>query len=158
VTAYRRNGAGALAAILALTLAGCATTVGPPPRVEGEHRLTVAVSDIDCCAVALHVALYHAESHWLTENGMVRGQVVPVLAAEQEVEFSGLPSGDYAVAAFQDLNRNGELDRLFGLIPREPYGFSGSAGGFRPPSFTEAAFAVDGGDNRIALKLRPAPF
>lgn len=146
-----------LVGILALALAGCATTVDLPPRVEGEHTLIVVVRAIECCEGVLHVALYHAESHWLAENGMVRGQVVPTMADELEIEFGGLATGDYGVAAFQDVNTDGEFNRLLGLIPREPYGFTGPAGGLAPPSFAEAAFAI-AGDRKVSLTLRPAPF
>jgi uncharacterized protein (DUF2141 family) len=59
------------------------------------------------------------------------------------VVFHDIAAGRYAVVAFQDLNRNGKLDKnLFG-VPTEPYGFSQDARGrMGPPSFEAAAFEV----------------
>jgi uncharacterized protein (DUF2141 family) len=59
------------------------------------------------------------------------------------VVFHDIAPGRYAVAAFQDSNRNGKLDKnLFG-VPTEPYGFSRDARGrMGPPSFEAAAFEV----------------
>ncbi len=49
-------------------------------------------------------------------------------------------SGQLAVAAFQDLNNDGKLNRNRYGIPLEPYGFSNGAKGDRgPPSFSAAA-------------------
>lgn len=50
-----------------------------------------------------------------------------------------------AVAAYQDLNSDGKLNRSAFGIPTEPYGFSGrSSGSLGPPSFQEAAVQPGG--------------
>jgi uncharacterized protein (DUF2141 family) len=53
-----------------------------------------------------------------------------------------LPEGTYAVAVYQDLNQNAQLDsNVFG-IPTEPYGFSNNVRPkLRAPSFDETRFA-----------------
>ena len=52
-----------------------------------------------------------------------------------------LPAGTYAIAAYHDLNDNGELDTgLFG-IPNEPYGFSNDPKAkWRAPKYKEINF------------------
>lgn len=147
----------ALIGAVALAVGGCASSPEAPPRAEGSLSLQVQVSAIACCQGALHVALYNSERFWLADDGMVRGQVTPVVGAEQIVEFAGLPEGHYAVAAFQDRNGNARLERFLGLIPREPYGFSGDEGGFRPPSFADAAIDLNA-DAEVGVTLRPPPF
>jgi len=148
-----------LVCLLPLVLAACASSGhGPPPEpVEGEHALIVQIRGLDCCEGALRVALYNAEVYWLKDGQMVRGQVAPVLAEDQVVEFTGLPSGDYAVAIYQDLNTNMRLDRFLGLIPREPYGFSNNPGGVGRPSFQDAAVHTEG-QTEIVIEMRPPPF
>ncbi len=148
-----------LACLAPLVLAACAGSGGgpPPAPVEGEHALLVEIRGLDCCEGALRVALFNADAHWLKEGHMVRGQVAPVLAADQIVEFTGLPSGDYAVAVFQDVNTNMRLDRFLGLIPREPYGFSNNPGGIGRPSFRDAATHVEG-QTEIVIEMRAPPF
>ncbi|MCJ2011993.1 DUF2141 domain-containing protein [Methylobacterium sp. J-076] len=56
--------------------------------------------------------------------------------------FRDVAPGTYAVAAFQDTNRNGQLDRTGLGLPLEPYGFSGESGRRARPDFREAAFAL----------------
>jgi uncharacterized protein (DUF2141 family) len=50
--------------------------------------------------------------------------------------------GNIAIAVFQDLNRNGQLDKSRMGIPKEPYGFSlNFRPTFRGPKFEEASFS-----------------
>ena len=69
-------------------------------------------------------------------------------------QVSGLPSGWYAVAIYQDKNGNGKLDRnVFGM-PLEPYGFSNNAHGVMgPPSFGDARFQLTGSSTQIQVRL-----
>lgn len=50
----------------------------------------------------------------------------PIAAGAREVTavWTGLPAGDYAVAAIHDENKNAHLDRNFFGIPREGFGFA----------------------------------
>lgn len=143
--------------LMTAVLAACASPLKPPDPVEGEHTLLVRIHDLDCCEGVLRVALYNHADYWLDEQGMVRGQASPVLTTEQIIEFAGLPAGDYAVALYQDINANARLDRFLGMVPREPYGFSGSAGGFGRPSFEHAKVRVPEEDE-INIEMRRPPF
>ncbi len=75
-------------------------------------------------------------------------------AASVRVDFSDVPPGRYAVAAFQDVDGTGSLRRGKLGIPLEPFGFSNGAGLSRKPSFEAAAFAVGEGGKRISISLR----
>lgn len=85
-----------------------------------------------------------------------RGETVPAAPGGVTVVFRDLQPGNYAVSAFHDLNANNKLDTgLFGR-PAEPLGFSRDARArMGPPSFDDAAFAVDGAAAKIAVRLRP---
>jgi uncharacterized protein (DUF2141 family) len=64
---------------------------------------------------------------------------------EAVVTFDRLPAGEYAVAAYQDINGNGKLDRNFIGIPKEPVGVSNRAKGrFGPPKWRDAKFQLSG--------------
>ncbi len=65
--------------------------------------------------------------------------------------FADVTPGFYAVAAFQDLNGNGALDRSRNGLPLEPYGFSNGAGRTTSPRFERAAVRVEGD---VALGIR----
>ncbi|HBE71984.1 MAG TPA: hypothetical protein DDW52_27915 [Planctomycetaceae bacterium] len=52
-------------------------------------------------------------------------------------------TGSFAVAAFQDLNNDGQLNRSAFGVPKEPFGFSGQpAKSLGPPSFQNAAVSA----------------
>lgn len=140
-----------------LSLAACSNPIKPPEPVEGDHALIIEVQGLDCCKGVLRVALYNGDVYWLEDQGMVRGQAAPVLGSEQVIEFAGLPAGDYAVAIYQDINANARLDRFLGMVPREPYCFSGNPGGFGRPSFEAAKVRVTE-DTEIIIEMRPPPF
>ena len=66
-----------------------------------------------------------------------------------------LPTGRYAVQAFDDENANGKVDRALFGIPKEGVGFSRDAHiGLGPPKWNDAFFDFDGSGARIALRMR----
>lgn len=69
--------------------------------------------------------------------------------------FRHVRPGTYAVSLFHDENGNGRLDRRFGFIPREGYGFSRDAPiKMSPPRFAAAQFAVAGADVMQTVTVR----
>lgn len=63
-------------------------------------------------------------------------------------------AGKYVIAAFHDLNGNGELDRNFFGVPTEPYGFSRPpASKWEKPAFADIAADLRGGE-ALTLGLR----
>ncbi|WP_409566628.1 DUF2141 domain-containing protein [Methylobacterium sp. E-005] len=89
----------------------------------------------------------------LSEAACARGDEAPASAGRILFTFQGVPPGTYAVAAYQDANGNGRLDRTGLGLPLEPYGFSGSVGRRTRPDFAEAAFGLrePGGTLRVRL-------
>ena len=70
------------------------------------------------------------------------------------VDFGPVPPGRYAISVFHDENGNGRLDTRL-MMPREGYGFSRDAPvRFGPPSFAQAAFAVDGAGGHQTIRMR----
>jgi uncharacterized protein (DUF2141 family) len=67
----------------------------------------------------------------LDENGdKVDSYVLAVKTTMESYTFNNVTKGKvYAIDAFHDLNRNGELDKRWPGIPTEPYGFSNNVRG-----------------------------
>ncbi len=81
--------------------------------------------------------------------------IAPARKGSVTVRVSGIPSGTYAVQAFQDKNDNMNIDRNFFGLPTEAMGFSNNAPmRFGPPRYGDAAIRIGPGDGRISLKLR----
>ena len=68
--------------------------------------------------------------------------------------FDNVPPGRLAVAAYQDLDGSGSIERTKLGLPREPFGFSIDAGRARRPSFDAAAFNVGSGTSNVNVRLR----
>ncbi len=124
-----------------------------PVRIqEGNLSLILNIDNLRCCEGTLLIAVYNDKNHWMKRTGMVRGRVSFVTLPQQQIEIHGLPAGKYSVAVYQDINFNKRLDRYFGLIPKEPYGFSNNVGKYGPVSFEKASFILKQ-DREISIKL-----
>ena len=123
---------------------GCSTQ-GPPKIEEGEQKISVIIENISPASGVLRVALYNSKNHWLSDNGIVRARLVMVDESTERLEFWGVPSGEYGIAVYHDVNSNNVLDMKYIVIPNEAYGFSNNARGsfgLGSPGFKKAKFAV----------------
>ncbi|MEM7476903.1 MAG: DUF2141 domain-containing protein [Planctomycetota bacterium] len=82
-----------------------------------------------------------------------------VEATEPSVDFvvANKPEGSYAIAVYQDLNGDGQLNRGSFGIPLEPYGFSNNAKGTMGPPRYQAA-AVAGEAKELGIELSQVKF
>ncbi len=86
--------------------------------------------------------------------GVVKAGIRPAAEAGDMV-FAGLAPGEYAIAAFHDEDRDGDLNTSLLGMPTEGYGFSNDARGmFGPPGFDSAAFTIEAGDERPAVTVK----
>ena len=100
----------------------------------------------------IHIAIYDDAQAFEADRGdeggaapgIIEGTIEPVEPGSVTYRYE-LPAGTYAIGIFHDANLNNRLDNFFFGIPREQYGFSNNARGFMgPPSFEDAAIAVEG--------------
>ena len=76
--------------------------------------------------------------------------------ADTRYSLDQLPPGDYALLIYHDQNRNGQLDRNFVGIPREPIALSNNYVPKGPPSFSRASIRIETGDS-VHQELSLAP-
>jgi uncharacterized protein (DUF2141 family) len=116
--------------------------------------LTVEVRNVKPNAGVVFVGLYDKAADFpATRKGMA-GQALEASSDTVVATFAGLTAGRYAVAVYQDENRNGKLDKNFLGLPTEPYGFSNDArGSMGPPSF-DAAAVNPAATPKIVINLR----
>jgi len=127
-----------VAVLLASSPATAATLV---VRAEGVEPLRGTVKVAVC-------------ARGFSEAGCPWGASRPARTPTEEVVFEDVPPGRYAVAAYQDVNGNGELDKVPPGIPTEPYAFSNDVGRLAPPSFERALVEVGEGRTVVAVRLR----
>lgn len=132
--------------LLGLALGCMSCAIGPSLPLlqaeEGPHSLRVQVTGVRCCEMAVRVGVYRTAADWLKEGRVFKARLLMVSGTQGELTLYGLPAGTYALAAFQDDNDNGRLDRWFGVLPREPVAFSKVAGRRLPPQFAESGVRV----------------
>jgi uncharacterized protein (DUF2141 family) len=125
-------------------------SVGSMPPV----MLKVEITNVKAAKGKLMIGIYKPEDKFGEGKPAVSEMITVKSAGSTSVSFE-LEPGKYALAVFHDLNSNGELDKNFVGIPKEPYGFSKD---FRPkfsaPSFEDCVFEVTGENaQQLAVKL-----
>ena len=133
----------AAALVLTLVLVGTARAASVEVELDG----------IDPGAGRVYVGLC---AGGLSEADCRIGQDAPARAPGQRFVFEDVAPGTYAVAAFQDLNGNGRLDRTGLGLPLEPCGFSGEPVRAARPDFERARFGLREPGLRLRLRLARA--
>lgn len=107
--------------------------------------VVVQVSNLERGRGSVNVALFRTAKDFTDNPYKTLRQQVKTGQSGASLTFKNVSPGTYAIAVYQDLNENGELDTNFVGIPKEPYGFSNN---YRPtmssPSFEKAKFKLNG--------------
>lgn len=86
-----------------------------------QDNLQVLVRHIQVGKGTIVVSVYSGKEDFLKKP--IASQTLKADSTGLSFAFS-VPPGDYAIAAYQDVNENGKLDAGAFNIPKEPYGFS----------------------------------
>jgi uncharacterized protein (DUF2141 family) len=124
------------------------------PDAAPQAELTVEVEGFADDLGLAWIALHNTKDTYLTRKAPFRQAKAAVRGQKAECTFAGLPPGNYAVAVFQDRNGNGDLDRNWLGIPREPYGFSNNpSSAFGPPRYRQVEFQLGAEAKTVAIKV-----
>ncbi len=127
---------------IAMIIAGlfCSATV----NTQEKGTLRIVVNNIRDHAGKIHVAIYNSEDTFLETDHIFADQSAEVNnESELVITIENLEPGTYGLSLFHDVNNNGELDKNFMGIPKEPFGFGNdSMGAMGPPSFENASVKV----------------
>ena len=108
------------------------------------HKLSIHISGISKIKGNLFIAIFRPTDDFPVFGKQFKGIVKEVEGKSQNYNFDNLPEGEYALAIYQDENRNKILDKNLLGIPTEIYGFSNNARRtFSAPSFQEAKFKLN---------------
>jgi uncharacterized protein (DUF2141 family) len=108
------------------------------------HKLSIHISGISKIKGSLFIAIFRPTDDFPVFGKQFKGIIKEVEGKSQNYNFDDLPEGEYAVAIYQDENRNKILDKNLLGIPTEIYGFSNNARStFSAPSFQEAKFKLN---------------
>jgi uncharacterized protein (DUF2141 family) len=106
--------------------------------LSAQNKLTVVIDGIE--NVKGHVMVGLSDSN----EKSITGKMEKIEGETLTIVFDSIPSGEYAISAYQDENDNGKLDTGTFGIPKEKYGFSNNARGkMGPPAFKDRLFKVE---------------
>jgi uncharacterized protein (DUF2141 family) len=107
-----------------------------------QHTLTIEIDGFDSDNGQLVLGVCDKKENFLKEYAY--GDVVKIKNKRATVVIKNLPSGEYAISLFHDVNSNNILDKNIFGIPSEDYGFSNNAKGtFGPPKYDDAKFSLN---------------
>ncbi|KYG83601.1 DUF2141 domain-containing protein [Roseivirga echinicomitans] len=114
------------------------------PQPQDNVTITVTISNVRNSTGSLLVGLYNKDADFPQGEPYMTQAVALKSSSDKKITFEGVPAGDYAIAVIHDENGNEDMDTNEYGMPTEGFGFSNNAmGSDGPPSFNDAAFAVN---------------
>ncbi len=145
-----------LTAIVALTLTISVITSVYAQNIpdKGVANFTVKISGVKKLSGSVRIAIFDNKENWLKKP--VHTAVLPA-GQNNIVEYTNtnVSYGEYAIAVYHDVNGNGEMDRNFIGLPKEPYGFSNNArGSFGPAKWKKAKISINTSEQQHQIKIK----
>lgn len=108
---------------------------------QDTHDLHIKVTNVAPGKGKIVVSVFNTKATWLKAGKEFKIVKQPVdKSTTLTVTVPGLKAGKYAIIIYQDENNNGEFDRNFLNIPKEPYALSNNIKPMFKPSFDDSLF------------------
>ncbi len=115
----------------------------------------VRINNIDRGEGRIWIGIYPNSESFLDQEKVIIAYADIQQSGVVEARIPNLPFGDYALALFQDINRNDLLDQNWLGIPIEPYAFSRPwRHRFRLPQFQEVKFSHQMSNQTLQVGLQ----
>lgn len=116
-------------------------------------NITLKVTNIKEVKGNINFALFKSMDGFPDSDRYFIAKSIPVDAKEFSFIIKDVPADIYAISVYQDLNKDGVLNKNMFGIPKEPYGFSNNARGKKgPPKFEDAVLQLKY-DMETSIKL-----
>jgi uncharacterized protein (DUF2141 family) len=89
------------------------------------QTLTIQIENIEPAKGYVMVGVFNSKNNF--PDTYFQGQRIRATNGTLIIGFNNLPTGTYAVSAYQDANENERLDKNIFGIPKERYGFSNNS-------------------------------
>ncbi|NTV01614.1 MAG: DUF2141 domain-containing protein [Chlorobiaceae bacterium] len=142
--------------LLSMMLAVSLAVLHADEREFPAGRIKLTLSGVRSGNGEIRIALFNSKTGFPGKTELAFSRAVVSAEGETSVHLlEPVPYGTYAVAVFQDENRNGKLDTNFLGIPKEGVGASNNPKPkFGPPSFEDAKFVVDRPEIALDIRIR----
>ncbi|AEE48463.1 DUF2141 domain-containing protein [Haliscomenobacter hydrossis] len=121
-----------------------------PENAQQKKLLEIEISNIQKTKGQVIIDIYSTKATWLKKP-----DVRKIISTEKDLDVISIdvPFGTYAISIFQDINKNGELERNFIGIPKEPIGFGNNYKPFGYPKFESASIQFSSSTQVQNIKL-----
>jgi uncharacterized protein (DUF2141 family) len=121
---------------------------------KGNVPLTVTVTNLENKKAPIHITFYQVKNKFLSLTDYFKDEVFVPHGSTLAVQITDLEYGEYAIAAYQDLDSDKKCNRNLIGIPTEPYAFSNN---FKPtiraPKFDECKFTYSAKTHALSFKM-----
>jgi uncharacterized protein (DUF2141 family) len=116
--------------------------------------LTIVIDNLQSPDATVELGLYAPQNRFLDESDQYKVYRIKPEQGVFSAKIADLPYGEYAIAAYQDVDENGKINKNGIGIPKEPYGFSNNyKPKIRGPKFDECKFTYDKRSHSIHFSL-----
>ena len=118
-------------------------------------NITLRLAGVEPGKGPLMVAVFDSADGFPDHRQAMHRQSLDVGSFDGSMLLDPLSPGRYAIAVYQDVDANGEMNRALAGYPTEPYGFSNNARSMLgPPSFSSAEFDAIGGQIELEIAIK----
>ncbi len=121
---------------------------------EKKKPLVIVIDNLESATAPVVMGFYSPGNDFLNEHDQYKKFKVSPRKGKLVARVSSLPYGTYAIALYQDVNSNGQLDKNALGIPQEPYAFSNN---YKPviaaPVFSDCSFEYNANMRSITIHL-----
>ncbi len=118
------------------------------------YNVDIVVKNIDDSRGTIYLGLYNNPHSFKSKTNAIDSVIVTPKNGSIVITLENIVGGEYAIAIFQDINKNGKLDTGKLKIPEEPVGISNHTDEKRlgVPNYQKAKIKING-DTTVSIPL-----
>lgn len=120
-----------------------------------QEALTITVTNINDVTGNMRVGIYKSTNDFPNENDTYKNKIYKInKTGSITLKINDLAYGNYAIAVYQDKNKNGTMDKNFVGAPKEPFAFANNVKPrFSAPSFKDCEINYSEKNHHITVNL-----
>jgi uncharacterized protein (DUF2141 family) len=126
-----------------------------PADKKSDHKpLTLVITNLRTATDPVIVSLYNSEKDFLQNKGSLKQYHFIPNKKKLTAQITDRDYGEYAIAAFQDENQSGKMDKNVLGIPKEAWCLSNNIKPkLKAPNYKDCIFEYDAKSNTISMKM-----
>jgi uncharacterized protein (DUF2141 family) len=120
----------------------------------GQKPLILIINNLASPNSPINVVVYQAANKFLSKTDRFKKYKYNSDSSTFIAQINNLSYGEFAIATYQDVNKDGVCNRNFMGVPKEPYGFSNDfKPTIKPPKFKDCQFTYNENADTLTLSM-----